>query len=256
MSVNVTTTKHFFRFSYKGTAYHGWQRQANVSSVQATVEDNFRKLFGPEFLLHGCGRTDAGVHAQDYFAHGTIDRHVDDKLIYQLNRILPADILLKDIVDVHQKSNAQLDVTSRTYRYYFHTVPNPFIDDRSTYLPDAKKYNFVRLEEVVKSLCGTHDFRSFCLQPEKHRRTTCEMMACSFWTIGNGEYVVEFTADHFLRSMIRLLVHQLWAVAKGDIESKEIAILLEGNQDLDFKVLAPPQGLHLCSLNYREGIIL
>lgn len=248
--------KYFFRFSYKGTAYHGWQRQANVSSVQATIEDNFRKFFGPEFLLHGCGRTDAGVHAQDYFAHGTIDRHVDDKLIYQLNRILPADILLKDILDVHVKANAQLDVTRRTYRYYFHTVPNPFIEERSTYLQEAHKYDFTQVEKVINSICGAHDFRSFCLQPEKHRRTTCEMISCNFVEIEKGKYLVEFTADHFLRSMIRIIVQQLWSLAKLEISPKELALLLRAEKELEFKVLAPSQGLHLWSLNYREGIIL
>ena len=112
--------KYFLQLAYNGGNYHGWQRQAHVPSIQATIEDDLRKLFHPDLTIHGCGRTDAGVHAKQYFAHFVVPEAIDFDLVFKLNRMLPDDIVIHDLIPVHPKANAQLDALSRTYEYHIH----------------------------------------------------------------------------------------------------------------------------------------
>ena len=64
--------KYFLHLAYKGTHYQGWQRQINGLGIQAVVEDALSKMFKQRIKVHPCGRTDAGVHASQFFCHTTV----------------------------------------------------------------------------------------------------------------------------------------------------------------------------------------
>lgn len=81
--------RYFLQLSYHGKNYSGWQRQENAVSVQETLEDNLSRIYAEKIEIIGCGRTDAGVHAQDYFAHFDTDKIMPDNFLYRINSMLP-----------------------------------------------------------------------------------------------------------------------------------------------------------------------
>ena len=124
--------------SYLGTRYAGWQKQPGDKTVQQTIEDAFSTILRQGIELTGCGRTDAGVHARNYVAH--TDLQLEDtsaerisKVIYQLNAILPRDIVIHQIAEIHPEFHARFDAKERTYRYYMHFEKDPFKQETSFY---------------------------------------------------------------------------------------------------------------------------
>ena len=89
-----TIQRIFFHLAYQGTAYHGWQSQADptLPTVQSTLETCLQKMLGYPVHLHGCGRTDAGVHACSYYAHFDQRAPLDYDPVFRLNRVLPDDM--------------------------------------------------------------------------------------------------------------------------------------------------------------------
>ena len=112
--------RYFIQLSYDGTAYHGWQTQPNGISVQETLEKALSVVAREKVSVTGAGRTDAGVHASFYVAHFDVEnRNLDnDKIIHNLNCLLPADIAIQNVYKVHSEAHARFDAMSRTYKYY------------------------------------------------------------------------------------------------------------------------------------------
>ena len=90
--------RYFVELSYLGTHYHGWQRQPNKISVQETVENAFSTVLRNTITVFGCGRTDTGVHASQYFCHFDIDKELPIHFLQTINRLLPKDIAIKQLI--------------------------------------------------------------------------------------------------------------------------------------------------------------
>ena len=143
--------KYFLHLAYKGTNYHGWQWQPNVISVQQVIEEALAKVFKKEKMsIAGCGRTDAGVHASQYYAQVKIEESFDFDPVFRLNKILPPDIRIYEMIPVVQNMHAQHSPISRCYTYYFHTQPNPFINDVSTFV--EQELDFEKMKSAVALL--------------------------------------------------------------------------------------------------------
>ena len=85
-----------FEIAYNGANYHGWQKQENASTVQELIEKNLSVLLKSKINIVGCGRTDTGVHAEQYFFHVDISKDQDfDSILNRLNLMLPPEILIK-----------------------------------------------------------------------------------------------------------------------------------------------------------------
>ena len=118
--------RYFIQFSYNGSGYHGWQIQPNALSVQEVLTQALTTILGTAIELTGAGRTDAGVHAKQMFAHLDIVQVIDtEKLVYKLNAFLPKDIAVSSIFPVSDQAHARFDATKRTYEYHIHTQKNP-----------------------------------------------------------------------------------------------------------------------------------
>ena len=242
--------KYFLHLAYNGGKYHGWQRQSKVSSVQATIEDNLRKLFYPELTIHGCGRTDAGVHATSYYAHFVVRDEIDFDLIFKLNRMLPDDIVIHDLIPVHPKANAQLDAIRRTYEYHIHLKKNPFLFDKSSCY-DLLDLDLEKIAKAVLSLKGEHDFYHFCLQPELHSSTHCNMEVSEFIHVPEEDRIIfRFKADHFLRGMIRIIVGRLLDIGQNKISLEELNRSIQLKQPNKYMKQTYPQGLYLTDIEY------
>ena len=240
--------KYFLHLAYKGTHYRGWQRQANVISVQETLEQSITKMVGYPISCIGCGRTDAGVHASQYFCHIILQKELDYDPVFRLNKILPKDIALYDFIPVHSKAQAQFHVLHRTYTYLLHGTPSPFLDELSTYF-DLQLLNIEQMQSATTLLVGNHNFRSFCKQPDAHNSTICDVQMATL-TYQAQRIRFSITANRFLRGMVRLIVGNLLEVGLGKLSVEEFKVALKSQQPLPYFKMAYPQGLYLSKVHY------
>eukprot|EP00041_Stephanoeca_diplocostata_P025825 m.684939 g.684939 ORF g.684939 m.684939 type:complete len:227 (+) comp22834_c0_seq28:165-845(+) len=121
----LTPYTYFLTLSFDGGNYRGWQRQADASSVQQALEEKLTMIFKKFTCAHGCGRTDAGVHASFYVAHIQLQEPLSFDLKFRLNKHLPKEIVIFDVTSVDHMRHARFDASSRTYNYYLHLYPDP-----------------------------------------------------------------------------------------------------------------------------------
>jgi len=248
--------KYFLKLAYKGQNYHGWQRQKVASSVQATIEDNLRKIFHPKITIHGCGRTDTGVNASTYYAHVILEHAVDFDLVYKLNRMLPSDIAILELIPVKEQANAQRDAISRTYEYYVHTTKDPFLVDKSACY-DMIELDISLMEAATQLLSKYDNFKYFCLQPELHHTTICKLSSVSLSIVESTQQLCfRFIADRFLRGMIRIIMGRILEVGQGKISLSDLEKSLSLQQANKFMTQAYPQGLYLAGVSYPEDIFI
>lgn len=241
--------KYFIHLAYKGTHYQGWQRQANGRGVQAVLEEALGQMFHQKLSLHGCGRTDAGVHANQFFCHTNIEGAWNFDPVFRINKMLPIDIKVYEFIPVSDKANAQLDVISRQYEYHFHLKDNPFLSELSTlYLID--NFSFAAMEKAVNLLPQYRDFLSFCKKPSLYPHTNCEIFAADLKMNNKKRVRFSITANRFLKSMVRIIVGRLLQVASGQLSISEFQDYLENPRPISQVNYAYPQGLYLSSVNY------
>jgi len=245
--------KYFLVLAYEGTQYHGWQRQAVVSSVQQTIEEAISRIFKETIRIHGCGRTDAGVHATRYYAQVFLPTW-DFDLIERLNLVLPTDISIFEILPVTTQANVQYSATSRTYQYFFHLHKNPLLHHFSTWywktVPDLDL-----LRAGLELVMGTKDFYAFCIRPDQYKDTRC-VVTKAMLREGDvpGSYIIELQANRFLQQMIRLMVGRLIDLSIGKITLADFRAALEERRAFVHHLPAPPQGLRLAEVGYGEDL--
>jgi tRNA pseudouridine38-40 synthase len=177
--------RYFISLSFKGTSFCGWQHQVNCLSVQDEIERALNILFGKRVEVTGAGRTDAGVHAINYVAHFDLLCPIPPedfpRVIYKLNAILCPDVVIHNIHAVDPGAHARFDAVSRTYRYYIHTLKDPFLKQYSYYFP----YNpdIGKMNEASKYLLGEHDFTSMAKLHSNAKTNICTVKE-AFWSPG------------------------------------------------------------------------
>ncbi len=240
----------FFHVAYNGFNYRGWQRQPNVPSVQETFETALEKILKQKIVCIGCGRTDAQVHASQYFFHIEIKEELDINIIPKLNNTLPDDLTIYEIFSFDERRHAQFDAIERHYDYFIHTTKQPFLHRHSTYLPYGK-WDIKKIQTAIRLIPGKRDFRSFCKSPDKHDNTICNVKNVSlFLTENNTRMQFKFEANRYVKSMIRLLVGNVLEVGKGKLSLKEFQALLDVKSEPRHYHFAPPQGLYLSKVIY------
>ena len=120
--------RYFIELSYDGSTFIGWQRQLKGESVQSCLEDALMTLLQKPISVVGAGRTDAGVHARQLFAHVDLDDQVDQNLKFRLNKLLKKEIAVNSILAVRDDAHARLDATGRRYSYQISTKKDPFLE--------------------------------------------------------------------------------------------------------------------------------
>jgi len=241
--------------AYDGTCYSGWQVQPNATSIQAKVEEALKIILRKELRVIGSGRTDAGVHALGQVAHFHCDDILDlHRLLRSLNGLLPNDIRVKDIVPASLDFHAQYSATGKVYHYHLwlEKVHSPFLRHYS-YHP-YEKINLELLREAAALFVGTHDFTSFA--NEAHAGSACKDPVRTLSRLDilpeEGGVRLEFEADGFLYKMVRNIVGTLLEVASGKRSIEEIGSIFAAKDRKQAGKAAPPQGLFLVKVHYRE----
>ena len=247
------TSRYFIEFSYDGSNYHGIQRQRNSLTIQEVMEESFGKFIGCPVNLVLAGRTDAGVHAKQMYAHFDTEKEFDRNIFCKrLNSMLPKDICIESINLVSNNDHARFDALSRSYRYVISQVKNPFNLKFSYYLKDDLNLN--NMNNCCKLLINHYDFKCFSKSNTDVKTYICDISFAE-WQKVNNEYIFNITSDRFLRNMVRSIVGTMIDVGRSriSIEDFERILLSRDRGEAGFSV--PASGLTLININY-ENIFL
>lgn len=239
--------RYFIEIAYKGTSYHGWQRQQNAVSIQEILEKTLAIVLGETIETCGCGRTDTGVHAKQFFVHFDTEKTIDNNLKYNLNGILPKDITVKRIVPVDEHAHARFDATSRSYEYHINFLPDPFVLEFSYYY--RWKLNLKAMNEAASLLLTHKDFSCFSKSNTQVKTFLCDVTR-AVWEQQNNNLVFYISANRFLRNMVRAIVGTLLEVGKGDLDIKGFGEIIESKNRSEAGVSVPACGLFLTEVSY------
>lgn len=247
--------RYFIKFSYLGTEFHGSQRQPNGITVQETMEQALKMIFREDVPLTFAGRTDAGVHAREMYAHFDLANSqlpIAPNLVFRLNGILPNSIAIHDIVPVTDEAHARFTAKSRTYEYHIVDHKDPFLHDLATRVRPGLDFN--AMNEAAKYLIGRQDFASFCRSNTDVKTTICDLTYAHWEVKENGHAVFTITADRFLRNMVRAVVGTLFEVGRGKMTPEQFSEVISQHTRTAAGDSAPAEGLYLTQIIYPEDI--
>lgn len=242
--------RYFFHIAYQGKNYNGWQKQKDNFSVQQVLEDKLSQVLKTPISIIGCGRTDAKVNASQFFFHADLPKPPADTLFFRLNRLLPPDIAIFDILPMDDLPHCRFDAFQRQYQYFIHTYKDPFLSDFSSLYLDLH-VDIEALNLATALLIKYDDFRPFCASPDKNDHTICHVSSAKWLVSENGNrFCFQITANRFLKKMIRIIVGQLLKVGTGELSVSDFEKYLKDKQTP--KILSPahPQGLYLSKVTY------
>lgn len=244
--------RYFIQFSYNGKAYHGWQNQPNAITVQEVLEGAFATLMKTPVALVGAGRTDAGVHAKQMFAHFDSNVIADSNdLIYRLNSLLPDDIAVQNIAAVTDDAHARFHATERTYEYLVSQKKNPFNIDAAHHV--KLPLNVEKMNEAAALLLQHKDFECFSKANTDVHTYLCDVMKAE-WDQKEDILVFTITANRFLRNMVRAIVGTLLEVGLGKRTLADVKAVLNSKDRSKAGASVPAKGLYLTKINYPEAI--
>lgn len=246
--------RYFIELAFKGTQYHGWQRQRNATSVQGVVEETLMTLTRENIKTTGAGRTDTGVHARYFAAHFNSDHEgFGNKpgMLYKMNALLPQDIVIHDIYPVLPDAHARYSALSRTYEYTIRRNRDPFDAGFSWHYPVPLDREI--MNQVASRLRDYDDFTSFSKLHGNVKTNICQIHEAA-WITRDDRLVFVIRADRFLRNMVRALVGTMVDVGRGKISGDDFFSILEGRNRSLAGFSAPPEGLSLVAIEYPEGI--
>jgi tRNA pseudouridine38-40 synthase len=241
--------RYFIKFSYNGKNYHGWQTQPNAISVQQVLNKAVATILNSEIDCMGAGRTDTGVHAKEMYAHFDYNSEIEvENLIHKLNSFLPKDIVVFDIIKVHDSAHARFDATKRTYEYYINCFKDAFMNEQSWYY--HQKLDVDLMNQATNILFNHTNFQSFSKVNTDVNTFDCNIYE-AFWTQRNNKIVFTISADRFLRNMVRAIVGTLVYVGLHKITLQDFnqIILSKNRNNAGFSV--PPHGLYLTKIEYH-----
>ena len=249
--------RYFIKFSYLVTDFHGSQRQPNGNTVQETMEKALAMIFREEVPLTFAGRTDAGVHAREMYAHFDLANSklpIVPNLVFRLNGILPNSIAIHDILLVTDDAHARFTATRRTYEYHIVDHKDPFLHTQATRVRPG--LNFDAMNDAAKHLIGKQDFASFCRSNTDVKTTICDLTLAEWKVLNNGHAVFTIAADRFLRNMVRAVVGTLFEVGRGKISTEQFAEVITKQTRTAAGDSAPAEGLYLTKIDYPAEIFL
>ncbi|MCD2260367.1 tRNA pseudouridine(38-40) synthase TruA [Psychroserpens luteolus] len=245
--------RFFIELSYNGKAYHGWQNQPDAISVQEVVEKALSTLLKHDISIMGAGRTDAGVHASQLFAHFDTEQKFPDNFVFKLNSFLPKDIAVTTIFEVSADAHARFDALSRTYHYRVSTKKNVFNFDFSYAL--HKSLDVELMNKACDILLQYSDFQCFSKVNTDVKTYHCKLMQ-AHWTIENNELLFTIKADRFLRNMVRAIVGTLINIGLGKLELERLHDIIKSKDRSEAGFSVPAHGLYLVNVDYPKHIKL
>lgn len=236
---------------YDGKRYKGWQKlKANSLTIQEKFENLLSKMTNEEISVIGCGRTDASVHALNYYAnfHTNSNMSTDDMFIY-INKFLPEDIQVKSVKDCSERFHARYNVLNKTYLYRIYNNKSHNIFNRHYEYIIVESLDIKKMQKASEYLIGTHDFQSFTTMKSKKKSTIKTINSITI-TKNTNQIDIEINGKSFLWHMVRIIVGTLIEVGKGVLSPEDIINILEKRKREHSGPKAPAHALFLKNVEY------
>jgi len=250
--VETNNQRYFIELAFNGTAYHGWQVQQNAISVQEVLNKQLGVLFRKPMETVGCGRTDAGVHARQLYAHfddeGGFIKGKEARLLGSLNALLPSDIAVKRIFAVENQAHARFDAIRRSYEYHLHFKKDPFLEGLSWQvreIPDVDLMN-----EAAVWMMDYTDFSCFSKSHTQVHTNNCKITHAEWKWLSADQLVFYISADRFLRNMVRAIVGTLLEIGNGKQPASYIHTVIASKNRSMAGTSVPACGLYLTEVRY------
>ena len=238
---------------YDGTDYVGWQRQSNGVSVQQSVEEALSIAYGVSCIIHGAGRTDAGVHASGQCAHVELPAGAHqipiEKAVVAINTRLPKDVRVLSVQHVHDGFHARFDAIWREYVYSIALEPSVF-NRLTSWHPDLP-YDRELFDEALTHMRGRHNFTAFSKSNPDTMSYVCDLQICQSRI--NGRILeVRLRADRFVYGMCRAVIGACMSVARQRLSIEDLTTLRDSAERRIPPALSPAHGLCLVGVGYPE----
>jgi tRNA pseudouridine38-40 synthase len=239
-----------FKISYDGTNYHGFQTQHGCATIQGTIERVLSKLTREKVIINGCGRTDSGVHAINYYFNVLTNTTIPaSRFPIACASYLPDDIVVISCVDVPLDFNARFHTKSKTYIYKIlnRKIRDPLEAKRSFFF--HKNLDVEKMQNACKYIIGEKDFKSFMCIDGKVNSTIRNIMNLEIEK--KKDFItVKITANGFLYNMVRIIVGTLISIGTGRITNDDLIKIIKSKNRENAGVTVPPHGLYLYDVYY------
>jgi tRNA pseudouridine38-40 synthase len=249
--------RYFIQLAYNGVNYNGWQIQDNTpNTIQQVLQDKLSMILSETIDVVGCGRTDTGVSAKDYYAHFDsvkTNLHLDESnCVYKLNKVLPYEIAIKKIYSVKDEASARFDAEFRSYEYFLHSYKDPFLS--TTSLLHYGDINIDAMNEAAAHLLTVTDFTSFSKVNTQTKTNNCNVTFAKWTKLNDTQFVFKITANRFLQNMVRAIVGTLLEVGKGKITLEEFKSIVQNKNRSGAGMSVAGHALYLTDIQYPKEI--
>lgn len=257
----LVRVRYRFIMSYDGTGYSGWQYQQNTpNTIQQILEKEIAKIVPMEGGIIGCGRTDAGVHAQNFSFHLNTESPIDiSTTLFKLSKMLPPDLAVHEIMEVDLYFHARFTAVKRSYVYHIRLKNDPFDNRFKWVYPYRTSFNLEKLNEAASLILEYEDFTTFSKAGSDSPSKICQVSQ-SYWVYDEATFTYSYyvSSNRFLRGMIRLIVGMCINYMESKLELDQIRSALEskGKLGLKYSYSVPAKGLCLYEVIYPgdEGV--
>ena len=239
---------------YKGSLYHGWQTQENAVTVQQILETAIQKVCKESVTLHGCGRTDAGVHALNYVCNFNSQTKIpDEKIPFALNCVLPDDIRIMKAKTVDNDFHARFSVKKKRYIYKVLNSQHSDVFMKDLAWHYRRNIDMEKVKKACEAFLGEHDFSAFCAagaQTNTHTRTIYSLDAQK----NDNIITIDICGNGFLYNMVRIIAGTLAYVGDGRIDADDVSKIIESRDRRLAGITAPAYGLYMADVEYDFDI--
>lgn len=238
--------------AYDGTHYCGWQVQPNGITIEEVLNRALSDLLGEKITVIGASRTDSGVHALGNIAVFDTDSKIPaEKMSYGLNQRLPDDVVIQKSEQVADDFHPRYQETEKIYEYkiWNTTFPNPLNRLHSYFY--YRPLDIVRMQQAASLLIGEHDFQSFCAANAQVLTTVRTIYSCEIRKEGDL-ILIRVRGNGFLYNMVRIIAGTLIEVGSGMREPESISEILDLKDRKKAGPTAPPHGLTLVKIIYKN----
>ncbi|MFC2176102.1 tRNA pseudouridine(38-40) synthase TruA [Bacteroidota bacterium] len=245
--------RYFLKLAYNGSEFHGWQMQDNAASIQQNISENLSLLLGETVPIHGCGRTDAGVHAKQFYAHFDCNdlKLEPQKLVFKLNSMLHKNIAIENLLLVNDDAHARFHAVKRTYEYVLVRNKNPFMENLAYRF--SPNLDVDKMNQACKMLIGEKDFGCFCKANANNHTNICTVSEAR-WVEDGDLLKFQISANRFLRNMVRAVVGTMLEIGMNRISLNELKTILISGSRSDAGPSVPAHGLYLTAVEYPPEI--
>ncbi|HOY31133.1 MAG TPA: tRNA pseudouridine(38-40) synthase TruA [Bacteroidales bacterium] len=245
--------RYFIKLAFDGSHYHGWQQQPNALSIEHMVGEAVCTILRHNVSVTGCGRTDTGVHAREFYAHFDTEPIIENEenTVYKLNGVLPDDIAIQRLIKVKPDAHARFSALRRTYQYFINANRSPF-DNKYSYFY-YKNLDIALMNETCLILKSFRNFSCFAKSHTQVKNFLCTIHEAT-WVNEDGRHIFTITANRFLRNMVRAIVGTMLDVGTHKISPEDFRTIIEKGTRSDAGMSVPAKGLFLTAVEYPEDI--